>query len=159
MSRRSRHFHEQRRPGIYYSCSVRIVNAKLETNATVRARSAAIFACSFRIRLDADLLKNFISPVLSFVWAAAPEKSYGNYMSTFDYEASAELFTAQGRPGFRYQRFAQAAEAIRYAIEKLPPEVLTGSSLEVKDHRYNAAQIRALYESTRYPLTRKKLSL
>jgi hypothetical protein len=147
MSRRRRHFHEQRRPGIYYSCSVRIVNAKLETNATVRARSAAILACSF------------ISQVLSFVCTAAPEKSYGNYMSTFDYEASAELFTAQGRPGFRYRCFAQAVEAIRYAIEKLPPEVLTGSSLEVKDHRYNAAQTLALYERTRYPLTRKKLSL
>jgi hypothetical protein len=80
-------------------------------------------------------------------------------MSTFDYAASAELFTAQGHPGFRYQRFAQAAEAIRYAIEKLSPKVLAGSSLEVKDERYNAKQIRALYESARYPLSRKKPSL
>jgi hypothetical protein len=80
-------------------------------------------------------------------------------MSTFDYEASAELFAAQGRPGFRYQRFAQAAEAIRYAIEKLPPKVLAGSSLEVNDQRYNAAEIRALYESDRYPLSRSKRSL
>jgi hypothetical protein len=47
-------------------------------------------------------------------------------MSTFDYEASAKLFAAKGRPGFRYQRFAQAAEAIRYAIERLPPRVLAG---------------------------------
>jgi hypothetical protein len=77
--------------------------------------------------------------------------SYVSSMSTFDYAASAELFTAQGRPGFRYQRFAQAAEAIRYAIEKLSPKVLAGSSLEVKDERYNAKQIRALYESARYP--------
>jgi hypothetical protein len=77
-------------------------------------------------------------------------------MSTFDYEASAKLFAAQGHPGFRYQRFAQAAEAIRHAIEKLTPRVLAGSSLEVKD--YNATQIRALYESERYPLTRKKPS-
>ena len=79
-------------------------------------------------------------------------------MSTFDYEASAELFAARGHPGFRYQRFDQAAEAIRYAIEKLPPKVLAGSSMEVKDHRYNAAQIRALYESERYPLSRNKPS-
>jgi hypothetical protein len=85
--------------------------------------------------------------------------SYVSNMSTFDYAASAELFAARGRPGFRYQRFAQAAEAIRYAIENLPPKVLAGSSLDVKDERYNATQIRALYESARYPLSRKKPSL
>ena len=82
--------------------------------------------------------------------------SYGSSMSTFDYEASAELFAARGHPGIRYQRFDQAAEAIRYAIEKLPPKVLAGSSIEVKDQRYNAKQIRALYESERYPLSRNK---
>ena len=82
--------------------------------------------------------------------------SYGSGMSTFDYTASAELFAAQGR--FRYQRFDQTVEAIRYAIEKLPPKVLAGSSIEVKDQRYNAAQIRALYDSERYPLSRNKPS-
>ena len=82
--------------------------------------------------------------------------SYGSSMSTFDYEASAELFAARGHPGFRYQRFDQAAEAIRYAIGKRPPKVLAGSSIEVNDRRYNAAQIRALYESERYPLSRNK---
>jgi hypothetical protein len=80
-------------------------------------------------------------------------------MSIFDYAASAELFAAKGRSGLRYRRFAQAAEAIGYAIEKLPAKVLTGTSLEVNDERYNATQIRALYESERYPLSRKKPSL
>ena len=80
-------------------------------------------------------------------------------MSTFDYTASAELFALQARSGIRYQRFAQAAEAIRHAIERLPPKVLAGSSIEVKDRRYNAAQIRALYESERYPLSRNKPSM
>jgi hypothetical protein len=79
-------------------------------------------------------------------------------MSTFDYSASAQLFAAQGRSGLRYRRFAQAAEAIRYAIEKLPAEVLTTTSLEVKDERYNATQIRAFYESQRYPLSFKPAS-
>ena len=59
-------------------------------------------------------------------------------MSTFDYSASAELFATHGRSGLRYWRFAQAAEAIRYAIEKLPPKVISGTSLEVNDVRYNA---------------------
>jgi hypothetical protein len=76
-------------------------------------------------------------------------------MSTFDYEASAGLFAAQGRSGLRYRRFDRAAEAIRYAIEKLPAKELSGTSLEVNDERYNATQIRALYQSDRYPLTRK----
>ena len=77
-------------------------------------------------------------------------------MSTFDYTASAELFAAKGRSGLQYLRFAQDAEAIRYAVEMLPAKVLSGASLEVNDERYNATQIRALYESQRYPFTRNE---
>ena len=81
-------------------------------------------------------------------------------MSTFDYTASAELFALRARSqGMRYQRFAQAAEAIRHAIEKLPAKLLAGTSLQVNDQRYGARQIRALYESERYPLRRNKPSL
>jgi hypothetical protein len=36
----------------------------------------------------------------------------------------------------------------------LPPKVLSGTSLEVNDERYNATQIRVLDESQRYPVTR-----
>ena len=72
------------------------------------------------------------------------KNGYITGMSTFDYMASAELFALQARSGIRYQRFAQAAEAIRHAIERLPPKVLAGSSIDVS---YNAARIRALYES------------
>jgi hypothetical protein len=88
------------------------------------------------------------------MWAPLPKKLYVSRMSTFDYKASAELFAAKGRSGLRYRRFAQAAEAIRYAVEELPPKVFLGTSLEVNDERYNATQIRALYESQRYPFTR-----
>jgi hypothetical protein len=88
------------------------------------------------------------------MWVPLPKKVYVSFMSTFDYTASAELFAAKGRSGLRYRRFARAAEAIRYAVEKLPPKVLSGTSLEVNDERYNATQIRALYESQRYPFTR-----
>ena len=66
------------------------------------------------------------------------KNGYITGMSTFDYTASAELFALQARSGIRYQRFAQATEAIRHAIERLPPKVLAGSSIEVKDQRYNA---------------------
>jgi hypothetical protein len=57
-------------------------------------------------------------------------------------------------PGDGARSLLQAAKAIKYAIEKLPPRVVSGNSLEVKRERYNAEQIRALYESERYPLTR-----
>jgi hypothetical protein len=40
-------------------------------------------------------------------------------------------------------------------MEKLPPKVLSGTSPEVNDERYNAKQIPALYESHGYPLARK----
>jgi hypothetical protein len=80
-------------------------------------------------------------------------------MSSFDYTASAGLFSAKGRSGLRYRRFPHAAEAIRYAIEKLPRKLFLGTSLEVNRERYNAEQIRALYESERYPLTRSDSSL
>jgi hypothetical protein len=80
-------------------------------------------------------------------------------MSTFDYEASAELFAAQGHSGIRYQRFPRAAEAIRYASEKHPTKALAATSLQVNDERYNATQIRKLYDEERYPLTRENPSL
>jgi hypothetical protein len=75
-------------------------------------------------------------------------------MSTFHYAAPAGLFTVQNHKALQYRRFNQAAEALKYAIESLPPKVLTSTSLEVNGRRYNAAQIRALYESERYPLIR-----
>lgn len=52
-------------------------------------------------------------------------------MADFDYMASGELFVPQGRAGLRYRRYERAAEAVRYAIEKLPPDLLAGTRLEV----------------------------
>ena len=76
-------------------------------------------------------------------------------MKEFDYSAPAELFAAHGQSGLRYRRFTKSAEAIRYAMEKLPAAALPATSLEVDDHQYGAAQIRALYDSDRYPLPRR----
>jgi hypothetical protein len=76
-------------------------------------------------------------------------------MSNFDYSAPAELFAAHGRSGLRYRRFSKSAEAIRYAVEKLPAGALLAASLEVDAHRYTAAEIRALYHSEHYPLARR----
>jgi len=80
-------------------------------------------------------------------------------MVIFDYNATAELFSTKRRfprhRPFGYKRFAQAADAIRFAIEDLPPECLVGAFLEVDEQRYDSDAIRRLYESTEYPLNRR----
>ena len=57
-------------------------------------------------------------------------------MDEFDYCAAAELFPTRRRPSVRqsfgYKRFAQASQAIRFAIEDMPPECLVGAFLEVE---------------------------
>lgn len=79
-------------------------------------------------------------------------------MSTFDFTAAAELFPARSwkarSHGIGYKRFSDAAEAVRYAIEDLPPECLLGTYLEVEEERFDSGGIRRLYDSTQYPLKR-----
>jgi hypothetical protein len=72
-------------------------------------------------------------------------------MSEFHYTAPAELFATQGRSGLRYRRFSRAADAIRYAVEKLPSDALSSAQLEVEQKRYDAKEIRALYDSANFP--------
>jgi len=84
-------------------------------------------------------------------------------MSAFDYSMEAGLFSAKGTH-FRsrrleYRRFVRAAEAIRFAIEDLPSNVLGGCSLEVAEDTYVGNAIRGLYECVDFPLPRRaKLS-
>jgi hypothetical protein len=79
-------------------------------------------------------------------------------MATFDYSIEAELFPTRsrktGRSGFGYRRFVCAAEAVRFAIEELPPEGLAGAFLQVDEERFDGAGIRRLYEHADYPLAR-----
>jgi hypothetical protein len=80
-------------------------------------------------------------------------------MAEFDYNAAAELFPTRRRIPRRqplgYRRFDQAAQAIRFAIEDLPADLLNGAYLEVEEERFNSDQIRGLYERPDYPLPRR----
>ena len=81
-------------------------------------------------------------------------------MAEFDYHAAAELFPTRRRLSrrqpFGYKRFADAAEAIRFAMEDVPAESLPGAFLEVDEQRYGCDDIRRLYESAKYPLARRR---
>jgi hypothetical protein len=88
-------------------------------------------------------------------------------MAIFDYSTEAELsptasevaLFAAGRRRMRqptgYGRFARAADAIRFAIEELPPELLLAAQLKVAEERFDGDGIRRLYESIEYPLARR----
>jgi hypothetical protein len=80
-------------------------------------------------------------------------------MTSFNYRTQAELFFV-GSKGTRgqpvgYKRFAEAAYAVRFAIEKVRPELLRGACLEVDETRYDRDGIRRLYNSADYPLPRR----
>jgi len=80
-------------------------------------------------------------------------------MTKFDYDAPAELFTGRsirGARSMRYHRFDSGAEALRFAIETLPPEHLLAAVLKIDEIRYRHGEIRALYDAPAYPLPRKK---
>jgi hypothetical protein len=73
----------------------------------------------------------------------------------FDYQATAELFTSKNirvrSRVVKYMRFDHAADAVRFAIEKLPTDVLLAAYLEVNEKRYDCRGIRRLYDHPEYP--------
>ena len=88
-------------------------------------------------------------------------------MAIFDYNSGAELSPGASEMGLLpagrrrtrqpvgFGRFARAADAIRFAIEELPPELLLAAQLKVADQSFNGDGIRRLYESIEYPLSRR----
>jgi hypothetical protein len=72
-------------------------------------------------------------------------------MSSFDYNAPAELFLAKPMKGrrIRYWRFATVAEALRFAVEDLGTPKALGAWLQIGDERFNSTEIERLYEALR----------
>ncbi len=68
------------------------------------------------------------------------ERGIGGADELFDFTTAAELFSSKfgrhGRHPLIYRRFASAAQAIRFAIEDLPPQLLENSYLEVDETRF-----------------------
>ena len=90
-------------------------------------------------------------------------------MAGFDYSAAAELLATGAaeispRRGRRSRkptgcgRFASAADAIRFAIEELQPNLRPAANLKVGGERFDGDSIRRLYESAEYPLARRAVS-
>ena len=86
-------------------------------------------------------------------------------MAIVDYSKEAELSPTASdvelsrrrkmRQPTGFGRFARAADAIRFAIEELPPDLLLATQLKVAEERFNSEEIRRLYESVEYPLIRR----
>jgi hypothetical protein len=79
-------------------------------------------------------------------------------MEKFDYSAPAELFPSRNRKvasKIKYRRFDKAADAIRFAVEELPEPLLLGAYIQIDEQRLGHKDIRALYESKRYPLKKQ----
>jgi hypothetical protein len=75
----------------------------------------------------------------------------------FNYNAPAELFPSRNRKiakKVKYRRFERAADAIRFAVEELPEPLLLGAFIEIDEERLGHKDIRALYDSADYPLSK-----
>jgi hypothetical protein len=85
--------------------------------------------------------------------------NYGTMAELSPTRTGAEQQSAGGRRARRqpvgYGRFARAADAIRFAIEELPPALLPDTCLEVDEETFDRDDIRRLYESDEYPLARR----
>jgi hypothetical protein len=91
-------------------------------------------------------------------------------MAAFDYTTEAELVpigsatklvpgrARRGHQPIGYGRFARAADAIRFAIEELPPNLLLQAHLRVDEKQFDGDGMRRLYESAEYPLVRRAVN-
>lgn len=88
-------------------------------------------------------------------------------MTDFNYDVPGEFYSRKTRgktqglrpKGLSYHRFANVAEAIRFAMEDLPSAALGGCMLEADGERFGAKELRELYASPRFPLRKPTAGL
>ena len=76
-----------------------------------------------------------------------------------DFGSAAELYPGSDAKHHRqvaYRRFDTLADAVRFAIEELKPTLLLGAVVEADEVRYEATEIRSLYDSTSFPPPRTR---
>jgi hypothetical protein len=78
-------------------------------------------------------------------------------MQEFSYTAPADVFVAGLRRTRQivYRKFPTGAEAIRHAMEAVPPDARPRVVVESDEVRLGPAEIEALYWSSGYPLARR----
>lgn len=89
--------------------------------------------------------------------AAVHDERQARNVAGFDYGAPAEFFPSRFKKSatrMRYMRFDTAAEAVRFVVEDVPPPAMLGAYLQVDETRFGIQEIRALYDSTAFPLKR-----
>jgi hypothetical protein len=82
---------------------------------------------------------------------------FGHVISDRAYQAPAELFAIQRRGAkgsLFYQRFDTMADAIRFAMEEMPPGS-SNTSIETDIERIDSADIALLYAADQFPLKRR----
>lgn len=81
-------------------------------------------------------------------------------MEPLEYSQPADLYVHMRRGRTRgaasFQKFSTVAEALRYAIEVLSSSALAAAVIETDLGRYEAGELRALYDNGNYPLQRCK---
>ena len=88
--------------------------------------------------------------------AGAHAREQTRDLTGFDYAEPAELVFGRwaGKRRPEHRRFDTAAQAVRFVVEELPAAVLPGTYLLVDDARFGVEEMRYLYESVGYPLSR-----
>jgi len=84
-------------------------------------------------------------------------------MSNKQYNTPAELYSSRnhrsGRfSGLKYRRFETLAEAVKFAVEEIPKQ-LHFTTINAGDASFREADIRKLYGSDDFPLTRTDAQL
>jgi hypothetical protein len=79
-------------------------------------------------------------------------------MSNNDFTTPAELYSSRahrsGRfSGLKYRRFETLAEAVKFAVEEIPSQ-LHFATINAGNACYRETDIRELYSSDNFPLTR-----